>query len=699
MTNSQATWICYPNDYEHWLHAKASVKRQFRGYICPPFWRLDGAYSNVMFRKSFEIAEEETVTLSVQGEFVLHLDGSMIPLPYDKTRVTSVKVPAGQHELLVKVFNDQNVPSIYAESPSFVTDASWEATCHNGKWVPAAAVGFDDIASPPADFPFAYETRRPVDTIATEEGVVVDFGQETFGFVQLLQLTGRGKLRLYYGESLPEAMAGEMAETFDELMIDNELPQTVKTTVTRAFRYVNVQADPGLVWSEIVHDYEYLPVTQSGEFRSSDERLNRIWDVAVRTLHMNTREFMYDGLKRDRWVWSGDAYQSFLMNNYVFFDQNVTKRTLIALRGKEPVEMHINTIMDYTFYWFIAFYDYYMYTGDLVFIRHCYPQMLSLIDFCLKRRNDAGMMEGFPEDWVFIDWAPMELRGEVSTEQLLFCRSLETIALLAKELGDLDNESNFTKLATEMHERIMERFWDEEEGAFISGTFQGTRIGQILKYPSMFALRFGYLNESRIEAVKRNVMLNEAVQKITTPYMRFYELEAMCELGEKQRVLREIREYWGGMLDLGATTFWEQFDPELPAEAQYDMYGDKYRKSLCHAWGAAPLYLIGKYLIGVRPVGPGYSRYLLEPELGDLEWLEGTVPTPHGVISVYADKGCIRVATCAGGSGTLRFRSASVPETNEGEILSNGAGTYEIALVQPSFVYEVKRAFFSIPSG
>ena len=37
-------------------------------------------------------------------------------------------------------------------------------------------------------------------------------------------------------------------------------------------------------------------------------------------MHLTTREFFIDGIKRDRWVWSGDAIQSYLMNYYLFFD-------------------------------------------------------------------------------------------------------------------------------------------------------------------------------------------------------------------------------------------------------------------------------------------------------------------------------------------------------------------------------------------
>ncbi len=74
--------------------------------------------------------------------------------------------------------------------------------------------------------------------------------------------------------------------------------------------------------------YEYKPEVYRGSFRSSDEELNRIWDVSAYTLQLTTREFFIDGIKRDRWVWSGDAYQSYMMNYYIFFDSQTVKNTI-----------------------------------------------------------------------------------------------------------------------------------------------------------------------------------------------------------------------------------------------------------------------------------------------------------------------------------------------------------------------------------
>ena len=77
---------------------------------------------------------------------------------------------------------------------------------------------------------------------------------------------------------------------------------------------------------------------------------------------------------------------------------------------------------------------------------------------------------------------------------------------------------------------------------------------------------------------------------------------------------------------------------EVKGDAHYAMYGRRFGKSLCHAWGASPVYLLGRYYLGVVPTSPGSRTYDVKPNLGGLEWIEGDVPTPWGKIHVYADR-------------------------------------------------------------
>ncbi|MDZ4706757.1 MAG: hypothetical protein SH818_00020, partial [Saprospiraceae bacterium] len=204
---------------------------------------------------------------------------------------------------------------------------------------------------------------------------------------------------------------------------------------------------------------------------------------------------------------------------------------------------------------------------------------------------------------------------------------------------------------------------------------------------NMFALMFNYLDSAKTESVKTNVLMNDHVLKITTPYMRFYELEALCAIGQQDYVRREIKDYWGGMLREGATSFWELYDPNEKGTNKYAMYGRPFGKSLCHAWGASPIYLFGKYFLGVKPLKPGYAEYLVEPNLGGLEWIEGKVPAPGGDIYVAMDKKQISVSGVTG-VGTLRFKSKKKPSGNDENIRKINGDTYELN-IKPGKKYVV----------
>jgi hypothetical protein len=378
------------------------------------------------------------------------------------------------------------------------------------------------------------------------------------------------------------------------------------------------------------------------------------------------------------------------MNYYLYFDSPTVTRTLFALRGKDPVTSHINTIMDYTFYWFLGIYDYYQYTGDKNFIHQLFPRMQSLMDYCLSRRNKNGMMEGLAGDWIFIDWADgLSKKGEVSFEQLLLARSLETMALCAK-LIDNGRAAEYAQLAADLKAKIFTTYWNESKQALVHSRVNGVPTENVTRYANMFAIFFDYLTEAQKQGVKKNVLLNNNIQKITTPYMRFYELEAFCALGEQAYVLKEMKDYWGGMLNLGATTFWEEFNPTKKGQEHLAMYGRPFGKSLCHAWGASPIYLLGKYYLGVRPTAAGYASFRIQPELGGLQWMEGKVPTPSGTINVYCSTSEMRVSAPAG-SGELLLKSASKPVCKEGSVESTGGNTYRIK-IQKGTNYKVSYA-------
>ena len=111
------------------------------------------------------------------------------------------------------------------------------------------------------------------------------------------------------------------------------------------------------------------------------------------------------------------------------------------------------------------------------------------------------------------------------------------------------------------------------------------------------------------------------------------------------------------------------------------MYGRPYGKSLCHAWGASPIYLLGKYYLGVRPIGEGYKEFSINPVLGGLEWMEGNIPTPNGDIHVFMDKKNIKVKASEG-KGYVTFASKKKPTSTVGNVEELGNGKYRLLIDQ-----------------
>ena len=631
-------WIWYYGDFEIYHSLKLHTRRDEYDYIFPPFWRLDDCWHNVKFKKDVNLAESENITVTVKGSGFVEVDG--VRHSFGRP----VCISKGEHTIIVYVINMNGLPSIYVEGSSIKSDESWLVSNYSGGWINAG--GNDSYICKTDDtqiFKFCYKEIKPVSQKNLNGGVLYDFGRETFAKLCFEKVSK--EIDVFYGESEQEAVDIENA-----YLKARVYPEDSQELPCRAFRYLYI-ANASDGDCSLKAYYEYLPLKERGRFKCSDELINKIWDTSVYTLHLNSREFFLDGIKRDRWVWSGDAYQSYLVNRYIFFNTDICKRTILALRGRDPVEKHINTILDYSFYWIISIYDYYEMSGDRDFIKRIYPKMVSLMDFCMSRRDKNGFAAKVDDDWIFIDWADMDKTGAVCAEQMLFLRSLEAMSHCCGILNISDDK--YKKSAYELKKKINEYFWNEEKGAFIDSFESGK--DNVTRHANIFALLFGYADEKQRGKIIKNVLLNENIPQIKTPYFKFYELEAMCSIGGAEAAAERIRSYWGGMLDLGATSFWEEYSPEQIGDERFGMYGDKFGKSLCHAWGASPIYLIGKYFMGVTLLSPGYETFEVKPDLGGLEWFEGSVPVNEGSVSVSIKDGMLEVLTDKDG-GVLVWR-------------------------------------------
>lgn len=641
MSTNRPTWIWFPGDFEIYHGMLQNFQREERGYGWPAYWKMDDWRKNVKFSKTFVLEEEEQFCVHGYGDG--HVLVNEVKYPLEKM----ITCKPGKTEIVVCIGNMTGLPCIYVEGKTIFSDETWTADDFLEKKAVGVSSLYTEKNQNPNQVLYKEEELAPVSVIEKNGGVLMDFGRMVDGTLKLH--LKKEPVLICYGESEKEALDIEMCYYKEEQACESAPIRK------RAFRYLFFpDCSAGDVECRAVHQYVPIPVKAS--FTCDDEQLNKIWAVAEETYRLCSGLFFIDGIKRDRWIWSGDAYQSYFVNPYLFFDDEITKRTILALRGNTEIRQHINTIVDYTLLWLISIADYYNTTKDIGFVEQVYEKMESVMELCATQLDDKGFIYGREQDWVFVDWCTMDKDGTVCAEQILLLKCFRTMAECAEILGR-DGEA-YAHAADRLYKNIMEYFWDEEKCAFIDCHESGKR--HVTRHANIFAILFDVADEEKTRKILDKVLLNPEIDAITTPYFKFFEMDSLAKAGRLDLVFEEMKSYWGSMLNEGAVTFWEEYTPGQTEDEKYSMYGDPYGKSLCHAWGASPIYLLGRYYVGVHPLTPGYETFEVCPHFEYFKSLNCVIPVKDGSVWMEYNDGSLSVRADREG-GVLIVQGKTIP--------------------------------------
>lgn len=645
--STQASWIWYPGDFEIYHCMTRHTRRQVKDSRVPAFWRVSRPELACTFETTCSLTKSQTIHVYSHGQGRVLLDFfNLGNLNEDLT------IPAGSHTITVNIYNRETFPSIFVNAKGFETGKQWKVHCYDKQWCsPDCEPSYLRPEDDPAVFPFCYKKLKPVAVETISGGTLYDFGVETFGPVTIAQKKAMGKVYVSYGESRFEAL------DWNETIVREMLPaKNGKSKLEpRAFRFLFVSSEAGQ--PEVSAQLEYLPLPDAASFTCDRPLMNQVWDICLRTIHINSREFYLDGPKQDGWIWAGDAYHAYTAGRYLFQDQAITKRTLRAMFGRLPVRQHINTINDYSSYQIISLWEYYFASGDLEFVRSVWEETKALYSFMVSRLEDGtGYMIGREGDWIFIDWSVIDKTDPNSTEQILLWQVHRVMGWLAEALGEPMPET--ARRAARLKKNILRDFWKPELGAFICTPTTGKNM--VTRHANIMAILYDFVDEHQKEQICQKVLFNQKVVPITTPFFKLFELLAISKVGHVLEAQSFMEEYWGGMVNLGATTVWEQFDASEKGLAHYAMYGQKFGRSLCHVWGSGPIAVLGMYVAGIRPTSVGGKTFVVEPQPGMFQSFDATFPVAGGLVRVCLKEQSLQVTSSVEG-GTLRFNGKSYP--------------------------------------
>lgn len=491
-------------------------------------------------------------------------------------------------------------------------------------------------------------------TILRKGGMIlVDFGREIHGSVRLLVQWTKPKrvtVNVRFGESVTEALTPtpEKGSTNDHANRDFRLTLSGFSgtdTNESGFRFAAIELADGeeialkaIEGVLIIRDIEYV-----GSFDCSDPEITKIYDTAAYTAHLNMQEYMWDGIKRDRLVWIGDMHPEVMTICSVFGDNEVVPRSLDSVRDVTPLTaksegqraMWMNGVPSYTIWWLMCQRDYYMQNGNLEYLKEQKEYIKELAPVLCSLVKDDGS-ENFPE-WRFLDWPTND--DPVAKHcglQGLLSLGLGTVAYFCDIFGEEEIASECRAKMDLMKKHIP---------------------GLKAKSASSVLALSGIVDAKKIDD---EVLSVNGAHGYST-YYSYYIMAAKVMAGRTAEALRDMKEYYGAMLKLGATTFWEDFDldwtvndkgefdahgiDEIVPEGEKNIHADfgKYcyvglRHSLCHGWSSGPCTFIARHVLGVKILEAGCKKIEVKPNLCGLDWIRGTYPTPFGKVEIYADK-------------------------------------------------------------
>ena len=488
--------------------------------------------------------------------------------------------------------------------------------------------------------------------------IILDFGHEIHGGLKLVISSCAPlvtpQVRLRFGESVSETCSElnsskSVAETGSKSEVDLKSNTATNDHAIRdmvltvpfygqmevgntGYRFVRIDLlTPGqtINLKEATAILRYRDIPYLGTFRCSDQRLNDIWMTGAYTVHLNMQEYIWDGIKRDRLVWLGDMHPETSTIGNVFGDEESFYASMDLACQQYPLPAWINGMSAYSLWYLIIQYDWYMRFGHKEYLEKHRDYILGLVDLidkCIDAQGNDAMGAHF------LDWpSSTNTEGVDAGYHALLVWAMQDAQRMSILLGD---EARAQK-CREVEDRLRRKVVNP------NGLKQAASLMAIA----------GLMDPAK--ACRDYVSVGGP--KGFSTFYGYYMLEALAMDGRYEEAMDIISQYWGGMLDMGATTFWEDFDLEwtrnagridaFVPEGKKDIHGDfgaycypGFRHSFCHGWASGPTAWMSTHVLGVEILEAGCKRVRITPHLGRLQWAEGTFPTPYGQISIRHER-------------------------------------------------------------
>ncbi len=512
--------------------------------------------------------------------------------------------------------------------------------------------------------------------------IIVDLEDYYCAYPSITISGGTGAIvRIHWAESLYENSCTEQINnpkghrnsienkyfvgTGDVFKSDGGTGRKYKPLWWRAGRYIEIfieTADEKLFIEDITFEETRYPLQMESSFECDDSRIAELLPIMLRSMQMCAHETFIDCPYYEQLMYVGDSRLTSLTGYCMSLDSSLQRKAIDMFnisrlpsgltRPQYPSRL-MQIIAPFSLWWIAMVHDYAMWRGDKEFIRQQMSGIRGVIEAFLQYIDNVNLIVS-PTGWNFVDWVPeWELgvppggkNGISGVINWQFVYILTIVKKLEKWLGEHELAERADRLANNIAASLKERFWDENRG-MLSDDLDKQNFSE---HTQCMALLSGKLDRRMCRQVSNSLFAAKGLAQ-TTIYFSHYYFEA-CRLAGRSDKLFERLKLW---FDLESQGFKTTF--ETPGNTRSD----------CHAWGAHPIYHCFATILGVRPETFGFDSIELNPMLGPICHIKGTLVHPKGEINIDLEcskqlslTGTVSLPSDIGGVITWRKKSSTL---------------------------------------
>jgi hypothetical protein len=505
--------------------------------------------------------------------------------------------------------------------------------------------------------------------------LILDMGRVVSGLVGFeLEAPAGTVLDLSYVEEPvrgPSTFISTQAGTRYIARGENDIFQVFDSNGFR-YAYVLVHGVHGAVTLKGFWVQEQLYPWQEGAgFTCDDEELNRIFTAGVRTVQLNSHDAFIDCPTREQRAWVGDGVVHQMVSlatnldwrlawHYLTLGNSPRSDGILPMSVVGDIEAGGGlTIPDWSLHWVHGVYNLYRFGGDRDVVKAFLPTIERVLRWYVPYRTADGVLKDVVE-WDLVDWSSVMVEDTGSILTALWARGLREFAEMA---GWLEERSS-SRWANELYERAgagFELFWHEARGSYVDHLVDAVRRPEMSQLAGALAIVSGLAPRERWGRIVETITDPDrlvvrswtggsegeySLEKLERQFRGIYETDWDAE--HEIVIAEPFMSYvvhdavaLAGRADLLPDLYrrWSEF-----LEGGYDTIGECWGWGThVHGWSCTPTRDMIFYTLGVTPAEPGYARVRVAPRLGRLTWARGTVPTPHGLISVDVEGGSVAV--------------------------------------------------------